>query len=247
MEHYFKIKETADFYNITPRTLRYYEELNLITPKIDETSKYRLYGKVQIEELESIVQLKSMGLSLDEIKNILKNRFGNSKSIKDCKEEILNLQLKLKELEFMSTKRGKYSVDIFEIPNRLTLVKKIQSYSHANLIDEFHKFIAEMITRKVKLANFKRYFIELCEGNFADGIATVKIHANISTDNKSLKGAGIFYGGKFIRTCHRGTWNEIPNAFDFLYSYAKENNIPIKKLPFVTYVNGTFSMKAQTI
>lgn len=70
-EQQFKIKEIADFYDMTPRTLRYYENLKLLKPdRVNLGTAYRYYGKEAIERLEAISQLKGMGFTLDEIKKL---------------------------------------------------------------------------------------------------------------------------------------------------------------------------------
>ena len=92
-EQQFKIKEIADFYDMTPRTLRYYENLKLLKPdRVNQGTAYRYYGKEAIERLEAISQLKGMGFTLDEIKNCLRGRFPTLNKIEDCKDEIAKLE-----------------------------------------------------------------------------------------------------------------------------------------------------------
>ena len=69
------IGEMARVHGITTQTLRYYDSIDLFKPMYSEESTgYRYYGVEQFAHLESILFLKSMGMSLKEIKKYFKNR-----------------------------------------------------------------------------------------------------------------------------------------------------------------------------
>lgn len=68
---YYKIEDVSIKTGLTKRAIRYYEDLNLITPKRTE-SGYRLYTDEDIEKIQKIISLKeSLGFSLAEIKAAL--------------------------------------------------------------------------------------------------------------------------------------------------------------------------------
>ena len=68
-----KIKEVADLVGISVRTLRYYDEIGLLTPgKITETG-YRIYTEDNLHTLQQILIFKKMGFRLSTIKEILTN------------------------------------------------------------------------------------------------------------------------------------------------------------------------------
>jgi len=68
---YYKIEEVATKTGLTKRALRYYEDLELITPKRTDAS-YRLYSE---EDIENIIRIKgfrkSLGFSLNDVKVII--------------------------------------------------------------------------------------------------------------------------------------------------------------------------------
>jgi DNA-binding transcriptional MerR regulator/effector-binding domain-containing protein len=71
----FLIGEMARFHGISDQALRYYDSINLFKPLIaDQQTGYRYYGIEQFAHLESILFLKSMGMSLKEIKSYFNNR-----------------------------------------------------------------------------------------------------------------------------------------------------------------------------
>ncbi|QQK75408.1 MerR family transcriptional regulator [Salicibibacter cibarius] len=67
----YSIGEVAKKMNITTRTLRYYEEINLLKPSYTAESGYRFYSKTNIVILQRIIALKELGFQLSKIKTIL--------------------------------------------------------------------------------------------------------------------------------------------------------------------------------
>lgn len=65
------ISEVSREVDIPVATIRYYERLGLIDPPERTQSQYRVYSKEAEERLLFIRQAKALGLSLDEIKQIL--------------------------------------------------------------------------------------------------------------------------------------------------------------------------------
>ncbi len=66
-----RIGELAARFGLNPKTIRYYEEIGLL-PRADRSdSGYRLYDERDAERLGFIRRAKTLGLSLDEIRDIL--------------------------------------------------------------------------------------------------------------------------------------------------------------------------------
>ena len=68
----YSINELAELSGISTRTLRYYDEINLLSPSRVANNNYRVYRDKDVTLLQQILFYKELGLSLDEIKNILK-------------------------------------------------------------------------------------------------------------------------------------------------------------------------------
>lgn len=65
------ISELAKELLITPRTIRYYEEVGLLTPLHHEKMSQRLYGPREKARLKLILRGKKLGFSLAEIKEMI--------------------------------------------------------------------------------------------------------------------------------------------------------------------------------
>ena len=66
-----KIGEVCEEFGLTLRTLRFYEARRLVAPKRERTRRY--YRKRDIERLRTIMKLRSFGLTLREIRALLRN------------------------------------------------------------------------------------------------------------------------------------------------------------------------------
>ncbi|MGR5096207.1 Zn(2+)-responsive transcriptional regulator [Vibrio maritimus] len=67
----FQIGELAKRCKVTADTLRFYEKNQLIEPAGRSESGYRLYNEQSQQQVSFILKAKSLGLSLDEIKELL--------------------------------------------------------------------------------------------------------------------------------------------------------------------------------
>jgi len=67
-----KIGEIAAFFNVSAKAIRIYEKKGIIIPaKTDPDTGYRYYTASQVQTLNALLELKSLGFSLDEAKNIM--------------------------------------------------------------------------------------------------------------------------------------------------------------------------------
>lgn len=100
----YKIGDFASILNTSVRTLRYYDEIDLIKPKeIDLFTGYRYYSKDQINDFQIIKLLKEAGFSLEEIKNN-KDNFSEELTLKKKNEllkEITNIKTKIKQVDYL--------------------------------------------------------------------------------------------------------------------------------------------------
>ncbi|NNL18882.1 MAG: MerR family DNA-binding transcriptional regulator [Boseongicola sp.] len=68
-EHYLTIRQMCDAYDVTPRTLRFYEAKELISPVRQGTR--RLYTRKERARLKLILRGKRFGFSLEDIRQLL--------------------------------------------------------------------------------------------------------------------------------------------------------------------------------
>ena len=66
-----KIGEVARLVGVPAKTLRYYEDIGLISPAGRTDAGYRLYGWRELEQIEFIRRAKLMGLTLEQIRGLV--------------------------------------------------------------------------------------------------------------------------------------------------------------------------------
>lgn len=66
----YTISETAAYFQVSNRTIRYYEEIGLLKPK-RSTSGQRIYERKELIQLQLIFRGKKYGFQLDEIKEMI--------------------------------------------------------------------------------------------------------------------------------------------------------------------------------
>ncbi|MFR4998622.1 MAG: MerR family transcriptional regulator, partial [Clostridium paraputrificum] len=76
----YTVKSLAKLAGISSRTLRYYDEINLLKPCRVKSSGYRIYGEEEVDTLQQIMFYKEMGLPLEKIKEIISNKDFNQKN-----------------------------------------------------------------------------------------------------------------------------------------------------------------------
>lgn len=122
----FTIGEIAILFDINKKTLRYYDEIDLFKPSyIHEKNNYRYYTTNQFEKLNTIIYLKSMGISLSKIKSHLDNRsINNTLNLFEIQEEAI--KKKIEELEIIQNK----------VKGRISKIKDSIDYGKINKIIE---------------------------------------------------------------------------------------------------------------
>lgn len=75
----FKIGDFAIMAQVPSSQLRYYDEIGLLKPAhTDAQNGYRYYQIEQLADLNRIIALKNLGLSLDEVRQMLENHVSNN-------------------------------------------------------------------------------------------------------------------------------------------------------------------------
>jgi DNA-binding transcriptional MerR regulator len=112
----YTISEVGKLTELTPRTLRHYEEVGLITPSRRGSNGYRYYSKDILTKILEIKKYKIMDFSLEEI-----NSFFNFKGSE--LEEILNTKLNAKlqsieeEVQRLTKSKNEVETQLFAAKN----------------------------------------------------------------------------------------------------------------------------------
>ncbi|MBW6411846.1 MerR family transcriptional regulator [Clostridium weizhouense] len=217
MKDLFTIGEISKLFNINIKTLRYYDEIGLFNPIfIDKTNNYRYYSTEQFEQLNTIIYLKALGMSLNTISFHLKERsIDNITELLKKQKEIT--EKKIKELQVIKHK----------IKNRLNQINYARQYEKLDVIQEIEFNERTIVLLKQKIKSNKD--LELSIRNL---------------ENKSRKNASIFNGKVGISISKQNLKNRIFDEYDSIFSFTegeRYNKKLTKVLPKGIYVTIRFN------
>jgi MerR family transcriptional regulator, copper efflux regulator len=94
-----RIGELARRAGVTTRTVRYYEGLGLLAPARREAGGHRQYDEDALARLSKIDFMKRMGLTLEEIAELIPLYFGEATATKGRRKLLAILERRLAETE----------------------------------------------------------------------------------------------------------------------------------------------------
>lgn len=101
------VSEASRKLGVNPQTLYFYERIGLIPVPQRNESGYRLYTDAEIERLAFIGRAKSLGLSLDEIREFLALKDGHSLTCKAVHDRLLKkleqIQQTIQQLQILQS------------------------------------------------------------------------------------------------------------------------------------------------
>lgn len=129
LKQYWKVGDLAKLTGLTVRTLRFYDQIGLLTPSAATESGHRLYDDEDLSRLYRIVSLKELGLSLDEVKAALTDHEIDLLEVVDLQVERVQEQLRrqqklLDQLRHVSKlMKGKEQVTVDDFTSLLQAMK----------------------------------------------------------------------------------------------------------------------------
>lgn len=231
MEKYFKIGDIAKLYGIGADSVRYYEELNIISPRRGPNG-YRMYSINDIWCMNVIRDLRLLGFSLERIKEYLRNRSVGS-TIRLLEEELQSIHDRLAYLNNLET----------NVMERLRIIRLAQDKRMGTVtrerfdrrqcyeIGEGYATDEEMDVIIQKLLNIdpSRHFI----------IGNNRIGSRLAIDSvrngKFREYAAVFIiadngnvaipGGEYITVAYRGSCDQNSIYLPMLLDYADRHNL----------------------
>ena len=95
----YTVQKLAHLAGVSTRTLRYYDEIDILKPARINSSGYRIYGQAEIDRLQQILFYRELGVSLDSIKEIVTSpSFDGAAALREHREKLLE---KKEQLELL--------------------------------------------------------------------------------------------------------------------------------------------------
>ncbi|MBC2068908.1 MerR family transcriptional regulator [Listeria booriae] len=95
----YTVQKLAKLAGVSTRTLRYYDEIEILKPARINSSGYRIYGQNEVDRLQQILFYREMNVGLDKIKAILEQPdFDETEALKTHRAQLLDKRKQLDEL-----------------------------------------------------------------------------------------------------------------------------------------------------
>lgn len=153
----YTVHKLACIAGISTRTLRYYDEIEILKPARTNQSGYRIYSENEVDRLQLILFYRELGIDLKTIKTILDSSlFDREKALKEHHRKLLE---KRKQLDLL-------------IANVAKTIESVEGRTTMSDIEKFEGFKERLIND-----NEKKYGKEIREkyGNEAVNISNNKI------------------------------------------------------------------------
>lgn len=115
-----QIGEVADAVGLSLRTIRYYEEADLVPPSGRSTGGFRLYTDADIDRLRLVKHMKPLDLTIDEMRDLLttRDRLADPATPKRARDELLDRLSMFAELAEERCQRLRDQVEAGEMISR---------------------------------------------------------------------------------------------------------------------------------
>lgn len=243
------IGQFAALHGINKKTLMWYDQIGLFPPAaVDPENGYRYYSYTQSSLLETILLLRELQVSIDEIQAFMAHRSAASlerllgEKLEALDRDIAHLRGVRKTLANQQRNlQTLLTLDQSEIcivrkePCRLVTVDIDQNTS-------FDKQV-EMITAETKKYQLRRLHdasygtmisVEsLRRGDFAD---YSKLFIEIPFPIKKT-GLHLQPGGNYVRAFYQGPWEEISQCYQRIFAYAADHGLTLTGNAYETILN----------
>ncbi|MHB1484309.1 MAG: MerR family transcriptional regulator [Saccharofermentanales bacterium] len=172
----YKIGEFSKLCKVSVNTLRFYDSEGLLKADIiDQYTGYRYYSAANLKQMHLLISLKEAGFSLDEIKNLLKNKIepdtvieNKQNELNESMENIRQSLIRLNNLKKSLQKEGKNMLNVIVKENNPVKVASIRKFiSGRQGIDETVRQIKNYLAKNtiipgemVVAINYEIEFVE---------------------------------------------------------------------------------------
>ncbi|WP_075619394.1 MerR family transcriptional regulator [Paenisporosarcina indica] len=92
----YTVQKLGEMAGISTRTLRYYDEIDILKPARISSSGYRIYGQNEVDRLQQILFYRELGIKLETIKEIVTSpSFDGAKALKEHRSQLLDKRQQL--------------------------------------------------------------------------------------------------------------------------------------------------------
>ncbi|EKN71718.1 MerR family transcriptional regulator [Neobacillus bataviensis LMG 21833] len=133
----YTVQKLAHLAGVSTRTLRYYDEIEILKPARINSSGYRIYGQAEVDRLQQILFYRELGVSLDRIKEIVTApSFDSAAALREHREKLLE---KKEQLELLIANVNK-TIALSEGRINMSNKEKFEGFKKKMIEDNENKY-----------------------------------------------------------------------------------------------------------
>lgn len=226
----------------------WYDEIGLLKPACIKENGYRYYSYQQSATLETILMLRELNVSLDNIKIFMEHRTIDSFDFL-LKEKITELSQTISHLKSMHKALSDYRRNIEMLRSldisTISLVQKQSCYLVS--VDVSANFSFEKEIGKV-IAETKKYHLHrLHDASYGSMIPVENLLQGKFDEYTALyiempypiskKGLHLQPAGTYLRAFCKGSWNNISGRYEEILSYADKQGLSLYGFAYESGIN----------
>lgn len=247
---YLTLGQLAGIHKLNKRTLHYYDEIGVFSPKYKGENGYRYYSFEQSMELEHILALRELGMSIEEIKAYVKHpspeafQAISSRKMEEIEQTMKRLQ-RLKQAfqqknndlaRCREISHGK--IELVNLPEQYLLLTPLDICfdTHENLVSQASG-ILKHLREAWRLSSYRKNcgsFISLEKIRNK----TFQVYDGIFT-TVDTKGKNLYTKpkGRYLRGFSVGNWDKAQDVYQKMLAYAGVHRLALSGYAFERGLN----------
>ena len=239
MKNMFSVGELARYQDISRQTLIFYDRIGLFKPAFTAENGYRYYSVEQVDYLDTILLLKKIGFSLDEIREHMESyRAEDSRAVLTA--QIENIENKIDELKLIKSRLEHKCIQLERVEKNIPLEPFTSEQKEIYIL---YENVEKPYDRKEIAIATKKCYAEALSENlpvfFQSGVSiplreiekgnylSASISYLLSDRIPGRKNIRKLPKGKVAGIYHKGNYYEIASSYRKLVDYCNSNGLRI--------------------
>lgn len=238
----------------TVKTLRYYDEIGILKPEgVDRFTSYRLYTTNQLLKLHQIQAYRQMGLTIENIKDILNG--GKVETVlfarkTELLDQIVRSQEQLSRIEFMLSGKQEdlimsYQAIVKELPECIVYSKKLTVPDY-NSYFKVIPAIGEQVTKQypdLECSKPEYCFICYPEGEYKEKDINIEFCEAVTKMREDFDDIKFKKIEKVtaVSVMHKGEYAGLGGAYAYVFKWIEENGYTVIDSPRENYIDGIWN------
>lgn len=227
----------AELLGVNKRTLMYYDDIGLFSPAAKGENGYRYYTLRQVSDLELLLTLRELDMSIEDIRRYLKDRTPAAlAALLSARQTDIDEKIaRLIELRGLLAERTRLLTEAASFDKGIRLTERPAEYL---ALSDSISGLSERGELEVVLEHSRRFHTHrLFNHAFGTAISVEKLLRGAFTDYDHFftrvpspgRRKGLFRrpAGCYLETCCQGDWSLLPEKYLEILAFAKENRLTL--------------------